>query len=34
VTYGAYGVQDSAKVVQLAPARGTAATPPAKPEKP
>jgi membrane fusion protein (multidrug efflux system) len=34
VTYGAYGVQDSAKVVQLAPARGPAATPPAKPGKP
>jgi hypothetical protein len=27
-------VQDSAKVVQLAPARGPAAAPPAKPEKP
>jgi membrane fusion protein (multidrug efflux system) len=34
VTYGAYGVQDSAKVVQLAPARGPAAATPAKPEKP
>jgi len=29
VTYGAYGVQDSAKVVQLAPGRGPAAAPPA-----
>ena len=38
VTYGAYGVQDSAKVEQLAPAGAPAsapATPPAaKPEKP
>jgi RND family efflux transporter MFP subunit len=34
VTYGAFGVQDSAKVVQLAPASGPAAPPPTKPEKP
>jgi RND family efflux transporter MFP subunit len=36
VTYGAYGVQDSAKVVQLAPGSTAPATPPAaeKPEKP
>ncbi|MGE5732749.1 MAG: efflux RND transporter periplasmic adaptor subunit [Gemmatimonas sp.] len=34
VTYGAFGVQDSAKVVQLAPASGPPATPATKPEKP
>jgi len=34
VTYGAYGVQDSAKVVQLTPGRGPEAPPPAKPVKP
>lgn len=34
VTYGAYGVQDSAKVVQLAPGRGPVTTQPAKPVKP
>jgi multidrug efflux pump subunit AcrA (membrane-fusion protein) len=34
VTYGAYGMQDSVKVVPLAPARGSPpATPPAAPEK-
>ena len=34
VTYGAYGVQDSAKVVQLAPGQGAPPAAPAKPEKP
>jgi len=34
VTYGAYGVQDSAKVVQLAPGRGPAPAPAAAPAKP
>lgn len=34
VTYGAYGVQDSAKVVQLAPSSGAATSPAARPSAP